>query len=154
MGKEMQRLRDLCAEMFEVVGVYAEMCDTLEDAATLRVLDNLDAATHAKKLPYATVLPFAPQQTCVAKTLAADCHVPDDPLVLAAYGDERDEKGMTEGQIREVAFQFCTAAGRFGGDAAIIHMIAQLITESQRLLLLQGIRIRFERFITEASDDD
>jgi hypothetical protein len=48
---------------------------------------------------------------------------------------------MTEGEIRALAFQLCTAAG----DEEMVRAVQQLITVADRLLLARGIRLGWGR---------
>ncbi len=48
-GSEIDRLRTLCAEMYQVAGTLG---------ADARVLDNLSAAASGKPLPHASLLPY------------------------------------------------------------------------------------------------
>jgi hypothetical protein len=49
---EIDRLRHLCAEVYQVAGALG---------AHARVLDNLFAAADGRPLPYAALLPYPPQ---------------------------------------------------------------------------------------------
>lgn len=51
------RLRQLCGEVYQVVGVLAERHPDCS-ASIARVLDNLSAAVEGRPLPHATLLPF------------------------------------------------------------------------------------------------
>jgi hypothetical protein len=58
---ELERLRDLCSEVYQVAGALG---------ASDRVLDNLWAAAAGKPIPHDTLLPYAPEQN--PKSVASD----------------------------------------------------------------------------------
>ncbi len=55
---EIARLRQECAEAYQVVAALAGAAGVFEGAAVGKVLDNLSAAANGQPRPHASVLPF------------------------------------------------------------------------------------------------
>jgi hypothetical protein len=53
-----RQLRELCAQVYQVVGALADAAGVFETKQVERVLDNLDAAAAGKPLPHGNLLPF------------------------------------------------------------------------------------------------
>lgn len=72
---EVERLREDCAEAYQVVGALSSMCGLFGTGEVEKVLDNLHAATCGEPRPHATVLPFAPAaaQTPAALETCQNC---------------------------------------------------------------------------------
>lgn len=58
MRGEINRLRSVCAEAYQVVGTLAAELDLLHSKEVERVLDNLYAASAGEPIPHKSVLPF------------------------------------------------------------------------------------------------
>lgn len=57
--EEVARLRALCAEVYQVVGVLAHFDEVFLDPGVMKVLDNLQAGADGNPIPHADLLPFA-----------------------------------------------------------------------------------------------
>ena len=53
-----QALQELCAEVYQVVGSLADSAGVFDAEATVKVLDNLSAASSGEPLPHKDLLPF------------------------------------------------------------------------------------------------
>lgn len=58
MRGEINRLRSVCAEAYQVVGALAAELDLFDSKEVARVLDNLCAASAGEPNPHKSVLPF------------------------------------------------------------------------------------------------
>ena len=56
--EEIDRLQDLCAQVYQVVGALAYAAKMFDSEQVVRVMDNLDAAAAGKVLPHKELLPF------------------------------------------------------------------------------------------------
>ena len=65
-GAEIKRLREDCAEAYQVVGALTLMTDPIDytDADADRILDNLSAAASGYKRPHDDLLPWPMDKPC------------------------------------------------------------------------------------------
>lgn len=59
MKAEIDRLRQECAEAYQVIGELAGAAGIVGRPDVVRILDNLSAAAEGEPRPHADVLPFA-----------------------------------------------------------------------------------------------
>lgn len=64
---EIERLRDDCAQAYQVVGSLAASAGLLNDAATARALSNLLAAAGGWPRPHDDLVPFIPGKPIAAR---------------------------------------------------------------------------------------
>jgi hypothetical protein len=60
-SEEIDRLREDCAQAYQVIGVLAHQAGVFDHPDTVKALDNMHAAADGEPRPHADLLPFGPE---------------------------------------------------------------------------------------------